>query len=285
MKRHQDTTRSWEVFISYASEDREEVAEPLATNLSGWGLRVWYDQSVLRLGDSLRRSIDKGLARSRFGVIVLSPAFFDKHWPNYELDGLAQRESDGSKVLLPLWFRVSDGDVRYYSPSLADRVAVKWEDGLASVTTEIVREVRPDLLKKAIDDVLPLAPINKAEDLIFLLRRAEAWNFGNEQPETEQEANFVADFFGFLQWWIDIGEDCDADQGARMRFMLSKKVREVHERGWRIFAAPDTRSSKTEKKEYLRVAVVALAREGATAAVQAGDAFLIHRPGNHEKPK
>jgi hypothetical protein len=218
-------------------------------------------------------------------VIVLSPAFFDKHWPNYELDGLAQRESDGSKVILPLWFRVSDGDVRSYSPSLADRVAVKWEDGLASVTTEIVREVRPDLLKKAIDDVLPLAPINKAEDLIFLLRRAEAWNFGNEQPETEQEANFVADFFGFLQWWIDIGEDCDADQGARMRFMLSKKVREVHERGWHIFAAPDTRSSKTEKKEYLRVAVVALAREGATDAVQAGDAFLIHRPGNHEKPK
>ena len=102
MKQYPKTTRSWDVFISYASEDREEVAGPLATNLSGWGLRVWFDQSALRLGDSLRRSIDGGLALSQFGVIVLSPAFLGKHWPNYELDGLAQRETDGSKVLLPL---------------------------------------------------------------------------------------------------------------------------------------------------------------------------------------
>jgi len=283
MKHSQRSSKTWDVFISYASEDRDEVAEPLADNLSGWGLSVWLDRTVLKLGDGLRQSINNGLANSRYGIIVLSPSFFDKHWPNYELDGLAQKEIDGNKVILPLWIDVSEKDVRAYSPSLADRIAVKWEDGLSTVSTEIVSVVRPDLFKKAVNDVLPLAQIKKPEELIFLLRRAEAWNFGNEEPDTEEEAEFVADIFGFLQWWIDVGEDCNADQGARMRFMLSKKIQEIHKRGWCIYAAPETRYSKTNENDSLRVAVVALARNSVTAVVQAGDAFLMHRPTKQEK--
>jgi hypothetical protein len=50
-----------------------------------------------------RQSIDSGLARSRFGIVILSEAFFAKHWPQRELDGLAAREVDGVKVILPVW--------------------------------------------------------------------------------------------------------------------------------------------------------------------------------------
>jgi len=57
----------------------------------------------LKLGDSIRRAIDKGLSQSRFGVVVLSKAFFKKKWPQYELDGLAEREMKGKdKVILPV---------------------------------------------------------------------------------------------------------------------------------------------------------------------------------------
>jgi len=269
------TFEKWDVFLSYASEDRADVAEPLVTSLSEWGLRVWFDQTQLRLGDSLRRSLDNGLSRCRFGVVVLSEAFFGKHWPNVELDGLANREVDGNKVVLPVWVRLSDEQVRSYSPPLADRVAVKWEEGVDCVSSEIVRVVRPDLFKKGFDGVLPLARIRKADQLIFVLRGAEAWNFGNEQPANEEELSFVADFLRFLQWWVDVNEDCDADQGARMRFLLIKKANDTQERGWRIFAAPDTRKSAEGKS--LRVATVALVREGANAVVSAGGAFLIQR--------
>ena len=69
----------WDVFISHASEDKEAIATPLAEALQANGLRVWYGDFSLRLGDSLRQSIDRGLARSRFGVVILSARFFEKH--------------------------------------------------------------------------------------------------------------------------------------------------------------------------------------------------------------
>jgi hypothetical protein len=114
-----------DAFISHASEDKEDLVQPLAIKLGQAGFDIWYDDLQLTVGDSLRRSIDKGLANSRFGIVVLSPSFFAKNWPQYELDGLVNREmSAGKKVILPIWHKVSKDEVRSYSPSLADKVAL-----------------------------------------------------------------------------------------------------------------------------------------------------------------
>ena len=115
--------RRFDVFISHASEDKDEVVRPLATAIQASGLSVWYDEFELRIGDSLRRKIDLGLARSRFGVVVLSQVFFGRGWPEYELDGLVTRAVSGDQILLPIWHNVSKREVMNYSPSLADRVA------------------------------------------------------------------------------------------------------------------------------------------------------------------
>jgi hypothetical protein len=85
----------WDVFISHACEDKESFVRPLAEALRARGLRVWYDEFTITVGDSLRRSIDRGLANSRYGIVVLSPNFFAKDWPQKELDGLAARDSTG----------------------------------------------------------------------------------------------------------------------------------------------------------------------------------------------
>jgi hypothetical protein len=79
--------KDWDAFISHASEDKDEIVRPLARELQQRGLRVWYDEFELRIGQSLRRKIDEGIARSAFGVVVLSNAFFAKNWTQYELDG------------------------------------------------------------------------------------------------------------------------------------------------------------------------------------------------------
>lgn len=113
----------YDVFISHASEDKDEVVRPLANALQGSGLKVWYDEFELRIGDSLRRKIDQGLAGSRFGLVVLSPSFIAKGWTNYELDGLVTRATTGEQVLLPVWHKLSKQEVVAYSPSLADRLA------------------------------------------------------------------------------------------------------------------------------------------------------------------
>ena len=114
----------YDAFISHASEDKERVVKPLARQLTALGYDVWYDEFALKVGDSLRQSIDQGLASSRYGIVVLSPSFFAKNWPQYELNGLAAREIDGKKVVLPIWHEVSKADVMKYSPTLADKVAL-----------------------------------------------------------------------------------------------------------------------------------------------------------------
>lgn len=68
-------------FISHASEDKEGFVRDLAEALRAKGAKVWYDEFTLKVGDGLRRTIDRGLAGSRFGVVVLSEHFFIKHLP------------------------------------------------------------------------------------------------------------------------------------------------------------------------------------------------------------
>ncbi len=114
----------YDAFISHASEDKDDLVRPLAEELIKNGLSIWYDEFKLKVGDSLRRSIDAGLVRSKFGIVILSPSFFAKNWPQYELDGLVEKEMAGNKVILPLWHKVSKNEVMKYSPALADKVAL-----------------------------------------------------------------------------------------------------------------------------------------------------------------
>jgi len=114
----------YDVFISHASEDKDDFVRPLAEELVGIGVKVWYDEHSMRWGDSLRQSIDKGLANSRFGIIVISTHFVNKPWPAYELDGLIAREIEGGKVVLPIWHKVSKSEVMKFSPTMANKIAL-----------------------------------------------------------------------------------------------------------------------------------------------------------------
>ncbi|GEM_PF-1365207 len=114
----------YDAFISHASEDKKGFVRPLAKELSRIGFRVWYDEFELSVGDSLRQSIDRGLVNSRYGIVVLSAAFFSKNWPQYELNGLTAREMKGRKVILPIWHKITKDDILKFSPSLADKIAI-----------------------------------------------------------------------------------------------------------------------------------------------------------------
>jgi hypothetical protein len=129
------TEEARDVFISHANEDKDTVARPLAVALQARGWRVWFDEYELTIGDGLRRTIDRGLATSRYGIVILSPQFFAKDWPQRELDGLVARETtSGDKVVLPVWHGVDAKYVAHFSPTLADRLAASsslGSDGLA----------------------------------------------------------------------------------------------------------------------------------------------------------
>ncbi|MFF2817338.1 toll/interleukin-1 receptor domain-containing protein [Kitasatospora cineracea] len=127
-----------EVFISHASEDKADVATPLARCLQDAGVSVWLDVLELKIGDSLRRRIDQGLARSAFGVVIFSRAFFEKGWTQYELDGIVTRSVSGEQSLLPIWHNITKDEVIAQSPSLADKLA---RSTAQHTVAEIAREI------------------------------------------------------------------------------------------------------------------------------------------------
>lgn len=118
-----DNNPNYDVFISHASEDKDEVVRPLANSLQNKGIKVWYDEFEMKIGDSLRRKIDKGLANSRFGIVVISKNFIRKGWTNYELDGIITKAISGEQILLPIWHNITKKEVIEFSPSLADKLA------------------------------------------------------------------------------------------------------------------------------------------------------------------
>ncbi|HLW08645.1 MAG TPA: toll/interleukin-1 receptor domain-containing protein [Marinilabiliaceae bacterium] len=134
---------SFDVFVSHASEDKDDFVRDFVKCLQENGLSVWYDEFTLRVGDSLRRSIDNGLRSSRYGIVILSEAFFSKEWPQRELDALFAREINGEKVILPIWHKISKNEVLKYSPIIADMLALN----TASFTIEeIAKEISDRVL-------------------------------------------------------------------------------------------------------------------------------------------
>ena len=136
-------------------------------------------QHDLKLGDSLRRSIERGLASSRFGVVVLSPRFFAKEWPQKELDGMAALEIEGRKVILP----VHHTALKDVGPAGAGGDALRVGDdtvaGLPDVRAEVAGDVKalavekpgeaetpePERLKMAVDDQ-PVHGGQRPDDLL-----------------------------------------------------------------------------------------------------------------------
>lgn len=122
---YQDDCEQYDVFISHASEDKEDFVDEFVNELRNVGFKVWYDTSELRWGDSMRTKIDDGLKKSKYGIIVLSPDYIkeNKYWTKLELNALFQVESYHGKTILPIWHNLTKKQVLEYSPIVADKKA------------------------------------------------------------------------------------------------------------------------------------------------------------------
>lgn len=139
-----DSHDVFDVFISHASEDKEEFVEELAQKAEAAGLAVFYDRKTLQWGDSLRQRIEHGLANSSFGVVVLSEAFFKKEWPKRELDGLFNLEIEGRSRILPIWHKISKDEVVKHAPSLSGKLALT----TASLTVDEIVEKLVEIVRR-----------------------------------------------------------------------------------------------------------------------------------------
>jgi hypothetical protein len=142
--------KKWDAFISYAVEDQDSFVRNLAAMLTRLGLSVWYAETALQIGDSLSASINKGLADSRYGIVVISPHFMAKQWTNWELAGLVNRQnSEEQNVILPIWHGVTKSDVINFSPPIVDLMALSTSTEQADeIAFKLLHKIGPDIYSK-----------------------------------------------------------------------------------------------------------------------------------------
>jgi hypothetical protein len=225
----------FDVFICHASEDKDEFVRPLAERLKENHIEVWYDEFSLKIGDSLRRSIDIGLSKSRYGIVVLSKNFFSKEWPQWELDGLVQRQNNAkANLILPIWHNITKEEVLAFSPSLADKVAIISDKGLNYVVSQLLKTIQP-------------------EGSTLLIARDRLLEFGYEPPVVTDD------------WWLNVVEFSasnpveetfqEAMGWGRWGFPLPSKGKKPFERGERLARAA-TQMLWQNKAETLRISQI-----------------------------
>ena len=116
-------SKEYDVFISYAHEDRE-YAEKLTNAIQAMDLSVWIDEQSMGWGASQIQSMDDGIRDSKFSIIVLSPDYFDKYWTTHEYRSMLIKAKNQHDLILPIYHNVTADQVKDYNLELADRHAL-----------------------------------------------------------------------------------------------------------------------------------------------------------------
>ena len=132
------------IFISHASEDKDNYVRALAKILCENNFDVWYDEYEIQPGISIRQSIDKGLRACDIGLIVLSPAYIKKQWTTLELNAIFSKITMGYGKLIPIWLNITKKELFDYSPLLTDYLAIDGSKPLLNVVMELKRIIYPE---------------------------------------------------------------------------------------------------------------------------------------------
>ena len=115
----------YDVFISHANADKEELIEELYNSLDRLGVTIFYDKETLEWGDKFKDKILEGTKKSEFSIIVISENFFDREWTEKELVEFLNRQNrNGQKLILPILHNITIEQLREKYPSIADIQAI-----------------------------------------------------------------------------------------------------------------------------------------------------------------
>ena len=153
------------IFVCHCSEDKNDVARPLATAVIQEGYDVWFDEPIINCGDSIFEKINEGLKDTDFGVVIFSKSFFlKKKWPMMELDALIAKETDERKIIIPIWHGITSEEMRNNFPLLANRKALSTDIGIFKIVEQIKKAIETSDMKN-----LGYEPtfISRVRDTIF----------------------------------------------------------------------------------------------------------------------
>ncbi len=134
----------YDVFISYAVEDKSGIVTELVQKLEEAGVRVWYAFNQFVPGKSVHETIREGLKKSKYGVVILSPGYFAKEWPKKELHALWARESASERVIIPIWHQINEEQIKSIDPILADKYGIPSSLGIDTVVRRLIRTIHEE---------------------------------------------------------------------------------------------------------------------------------------------
>lgn len=138
----------YDAFISHAVEDKMPIANELCAKLERAGLKIWYSGKELGIGDSIEKTIQKGLNRSRYGIVIFSPTYLAKNWTIREFYTLLSKEIEEHKVILPVLYNITLDDLKNKDLVMADRFAVNADRGIDFVAERLVAEIKKSYVVK-----------------------------------------------------------------------------------------------------------------------------------------
>jgi len=119
------TLPEYDVFISHANKDKEDLIEELYQSLNALGVKIFYDKESLEWGDNWKDRILKGTKKAEFAIIVISENFFDREWTERELAEFLNRQNrNGQKLILPILHNITAEQLKEKYPLVADIQAI-----------------------------------------------------------------------------------------------------------------------------------------------------------------
>ena len=119
------TLPEYDVFISHANKDKEELIEELYQSLQKLGISIFYDKESLEWGDNWKERILNGTKKAEFAIIVISENFFDREWTERELSEFLNRQNrNGQKLILPIIHNITTEQLKAKYPNVADIQAI-----------------------------------------------------------------------------------------------------------------------------------------------------------------
>ena len=132
-----------DVFLCHAWDDRKGAAKDLHDLLESKGVSVWFSEKDVALGTSLLREIDKGLAKSRVGIVLVTPALLSR----VRAEGIADKELSAllaRDLLVPIVHDTTYEALREVSPLLGSRSGLSTaEDSMENVAAKLAELVSP----------------------------------------------------------------------------------------------------------------------------------------------
>ena len=184
--------RQPDVFLSHSSKDKQFV-RPLAKDLSSVGVDVWFDDWEIEVGDSLHKSIGRGLEKSRFVAVIISARSTNSDWCKDEIDtALAYERAVNMKRVLPLLYESADVPAFLNGRAYQDMRAQNYFPGLTFLAG-LVHGFSKQALSDAVDHVAP-QDLNAVGDIL----RDMGWSgrFYIDPMRYEQHERLIFDYSG-----------------------------------------------------------------------------------------